>query len=119
MQTNDGRRRQRVVGVDVSRVLGGLLRGVHFLFAVGVVQGTYHDGLSDRDVFGSCQVCLWRLSAPDCYTASVGLMCTLTTIKYSILYNDPVVVNPVTVYMGNAGLPRGTMPSASRRSFAG
>jgi hypothetical protein len=43
---------QRIIGTDVRRIFGGLLDGFHFFFASGVIERTYDDRLSKKDVAG-------------------------------------------------------------------
>ena len=43
---------QRIIRADVCRIFGGLFDGFHFLLAPSVVEWTYDDGLSKKDVAG-------------------------------------------------------------------
>ena len=54
---DDGRcGEERVIGIDVGGVLGGLLDGFHFELAVGVVVRTDDDGLAEDNIFGRGEV---------------------------------------------------------------
>ena len=64
VHADDCRRGQHgVVCVDVSRILGRLLYGCHFLLAASVVERADYDWLAEENVFGRCHVSLYMVSS--------------------------------------------------------